>query len=116
MMVAFVVEALLFRFGELKLDHGLFINKEAEGGDSYQILANEKSKFMPQPSILSLHVVTQPQQILPQPPLQFVRRQPVARRVGHESRQLRQAGGDVQRLAFHRQRRHPQKLWKNSIT
>jgi hypothetical protein len=27
MVVAFVVEALLFRFGELKLDHGLFINQ-----------------------------------------------------------------------------------------
>jgi hypothetical protein len=51
MMVAFVVEAPLFRFGELKLDHGLFINKGAEGVESYQILANEKSKFMPQLSI-----------------------------------------------------------------
>ena len=53
MMVAFVVEALLVRFGELKLDHGLFINKGAEGVESYQILANEKSKFMPQLSITS---------------------------------------------------------------
>jgi hypothetical protein len=51
MMVAFVVEALLFRFGELKLDHGLFINQEAESVESYQILVNEKSKFMPQLSI-----------------------------------------------------------------
>ena len=50
MMVAFVVEALLFRFGELKLDHGLFIN-EAEGIGSYQILVNKKSKLMPRLSI-----------------------------------------------------------------
>lgn len=41
MMVAFVVEALLFRCGELKLDHGLFINKGAEGVDSYQILVTK---------------------------------------------------------------------------
>jgi hypothetical protein len=40
------------RFGELKLDHGLFINKGAEGVESYQILVNEKSKFMPQLSIV----------------------------------------------------------------
>ena len=54
MMVAFVVEALLFRFGELKLDHRLFINRGAEGVESYPILANEKSKFMPQLSITNL--------------------------------------------------------------
>ena len=64
-----------------------------------------------QGKIRGLQVVTQPQQVLPQATFQLVRRQPVSRGVGHEARQLRQARGDVQRLAFHSQRRHPQHRW-----
>ncbi len=60
-----------------------------------------------QDKIWPLQLMTQPQQILPQPPFQFMRWQPVPRGVGHQSRQLRQARGDVQRLTFHSQRHRP---------